>query len=106
YYPRQANRGLAPGPRGILTKLWDRAPRRTWGPSVDVRWTGAGQRGAAMAERSPGERFGALATSRRGFLRAASALGAAGLAAGVVGPPRGQAAPLATMRGVLRGRVD
>src|SRR5947208_312734 len=42
-----------------------------------------------MAERSPGERFAAFPTSRRGFLRAASALGAAGLAVGALGPPRG-----------------
>src|SRR5436309_14786621 len=59
-----------------------------------------------MAERSAGEPFGAFPTSRRGFLRAASALGAAGLAVGALGPPRGQAAPLATVRGVLRGRLD
>src|SRR3954462_12751318 len=58
-----------------------------------------------MAERSPGDQFGNYPTSRRGFLRAASALGAAGLAAGVLGPPRAGAAPLATTRGVLRGRV-
>src|SRR5437899_1074063 len=59
-----------------------------------------------MAERSPGDRCGAFPTSRRGFLRAASALGAAGLAASVLGPSRGQAAPLAAVRGVLRGRLD
>src|SRR5436190_20823400 len=59
-----------------------------------------------MAERSPGDPFRSYPTSRRGFLRAASALGAAGLAAGVLGPPRAAAAPLATTRGVLRGRLD
>src|SRR4051794_1751807 len=59
-----------------------------------------------MAERSPGERLGASPTSRRGFLRAASALGAAGLAVGVLGAPRAAATPLASVRGMLRGRVD